>query len=69
MLSAMTLDDYLRRNLITVSEFARAADVQRQTVYYWLAGRVPSRPYMRKIMLATGGKVKLEDFEKGNGHA
>lgn len=59
----MTLDDYLRKNLITVSEFAQAAGATRQSVYYWLNGRKPTRAYMRRIVIATGGKVRLEDFE------
>jgi DNA-binding transcriptional regulator YiaG len=59
----MNLARYLKRNGLSVEQFARQVDASTQAVRYWTAGdHVPSPTYMRRIQLITGGKVQPNDF-------
>ena len=59
----MRLSAYLDHNKLTLTAFGRLIGTGPMTVHrYAKAGRVP-RPYlMRRIIAATGGKVRADDF-------
>lgn len=59
----MKLDDYLRSNRITASEFARRIGASFQAVdRYRKNQRIPCRTLMRRIVEATEGHVMPNDF-------
>lgn len=65
----MTLKEYLEKENISVAEFARVAQVSRQTIYnaaYWGKG-LTLLPVMERISKATKGKVKIQDLKGRKG--
>lgn len=59
----MTLDEYLKSNSISVSEFASLIGVKsRATVYRYIGGRIPDSAMMQRIYNVTGGMVTANDF-------
>ena len=59
----MTLQDYLARTKTTPEEFAAKIGASRGGVLKWISGERFPRPVMlKKIKLATGGKVQANDF-------
>ena len=59
----MTLADYIKHEQITVAEFARILGMEhRQTLHRYVAGRVPPKDVMEKIVAVTGGLVQPNDF-------
>lgn len=59
----MTLDEYLRHTGRTRAEFARTIGITGQAVAYYIAGKRHPRPaIMRRIVAATEGEVRPDDF-------
>ncbi len=59
----MTLGDYLEANGITAAAFAAKVDVSPVAVHrYVRRGRVPERDVMQRIVDATSGQVRPDDF-------
>jgi len=59
----MTLSEYLKTNKISQARFARRCGITRSAVCHFIAGRrYPSPEIMRRILLATNGEVKPNDF-------
>ncbi len=59
----MTLREYLKTNKISQARFARRCGITRSAVCHFIAGRrYPSPEIMRRILLATDGEVKPNDF-------
>ena len=59
----MKLRNWLSDNKIAVAEFARRIGVRRSAVYRYLDGdRIPKRDAMRRIVAATQGAVRPDDF-------
>lgn len=58
----MTLDSYLRENAMTEADFASLIGVQQSTVNRLRRGSVPTKDVMAKIVTATDGKVRADDF-------
>lgn len=59
----MTLEQYLRHEELTPSEFARQIGVSPETVRRYTAGeRTPDKIRMTKIAEATGFRVTANDF-------
>lgn len=59
----MTLNEYIAKEQLTLSEFARRLDVNRSTVHRWYYGvRQPRMAHLPRIEKATGGKVRARDF-------
>jgi transcriptional regulator with XRE-family HTH domain len=59
----MTLATYLEQHGIRPAQFAAKLGVPASTITRILSGaRVPRIDTARKIAMATGGKVKVEDF-------
>jgi len=59
----MTLNEYLKANKISQAQFARRCGITRSAVCHFIAGRrYPSPEIMRRILLATNGEVKPNDF-------
>lgn len=61
---AMRLAEYLRRERLTHDAFAKAIGVANPTVVrrYAVCGRVPAPPVMVRIVKATKGRVRPDDF-------
>ena len=61
--SAMKLVDYLKQQNLSISEFARRAQILPSTASRAVHGKVlPSERTMRRIIDATGGAVQPNDF-------
>ena len=61
----MRLTEYLRRQKISQSAFARKIGVAQQTCnFYCLGERVPKPATLVKIERITAGMVRVEDFVK-----
>ena len=59
----MKLADYLERHSISHRDFAKSIGVSKETVRRYVAGtRIPEKPVMEKIALATACKVTANDF-------
>lgn len=59
----MRLTDYLTKEEITTSEFARRIGVDQMSVGRYRRGeRIPRPDIMQKITVATGGRVGPADF-------
>ena len=59
----MTLKEYLKINKITQSKFARRCGITRSAVSHFVANRrYPSPEVLRRIILASNGEVKPNDF-------
>nr|CAB4128824.1 Putative bacterial antitoxin YdaS [uncultured Caudovirales phage] len=68
----MSLQDWLEETRTSVSSFAAAVEVSRQTVHSWLTGTVPDGANLLKVQTATQGKVRPADFlpdAEGSDHA
>ena len=61
----MQLKTYLTQRQIAVYDFCRTFDLPLQNVYRWLRGaNIPHPIYMKKIMIATSGKVTPADWRE-----
>ncbi len=59
----MDLRAYLTRHNTSISAFAEAIDVTAMAVYRYLSGeRIPRPEVMERIVAATGGEVRPNDF-------
>lgn len=59
----MKLSTYLADHSLSVADFAGKIGVTPEAVRrYALNKRVPRRQVMERIILATGGQVRVEDF-------
>lgn len=58
----MTLDSYLKENAMTEADFASLIGVQQSTVNRLRRGSVPTKDVMGRIVAATDGKVRADDF-------
>jgi transcriptional regulator with XRE-family HTH domain len=59
----VTLSQYLQEAQITRAQFATRIGVSSEAVRRYVAGtRIPDKPVMEKIALATGCKVTANDF-------
>lgn len=58
----MRLAEYLDRNDLTNTAFARLVGVQPAAVSKWLRGKRPDWPQLLRIRDATGGQVTPNDF-------
>ena len=59
----MTLKEYIKINKISQARFARRCGVSRSAINHFIAGRrYPNPETMRRILLATNGEVKPNDF-------
>lgn len=59
----MTLPEYLAKEQLNESAFARLLGVPNSTVHRWIKGkRHPSMALLPKIEQVTGGTVKAKDF-------
>jgi transposase len=64
----MKLRDYLKKNHMSIKEFAKNTGLPYHTVYSWLYDRregerrIPGSKNMRIIIGETKGKVKANDF-------
>lgn len=59
----MKLTRYLKKNGLTISDFARMVEVTESSVSKWCRGeRTPRGSHMRKIVAATAGEVSPNDF-------
>ena len=63
MLRPMKLATYLKANAIRPAAFAELLGVDTSTVYRLKAdGQIPAPDLMRKIVAATDGAVRPDDF-------
>lgn len=54
---------YIKKQQITVKEFASTIGVRRETIYKYINNsRTPSPKTMRKIVEVTNGKIQPNDF-------
>lgn len=61
----MNLREYLFRNEMTKTEFAKRIGTHRNTLYLIIKGKVnPSLPMAKKIEEVTNGEVQMEDLLK-----
>ena len=59
----MTLKEYIQINKISQARFARRCGISRSAINHFIAGRrYPNPETMRRILLATNGEVKPNDF-------
>jgi transcriptional regulator with XRE-family HTH domain len=59
----MRLDIYLEKNNIPVEQFADKIGVHRTSVYRFMKGLAfPRKVTIERIIAATGGKVRADDF-------
>lgn len=59
----MSIDEYLRRQGITQSEFARQVGVYPSTIHHLRAGtKLPSAETLARIVDTTRGAIGLQDF-------
>jgi len=59
----MTLKEYIKINKISQARFARRCGISRSAINHFIAGRrYPNPETMRRILLATNGEVKPNDF-------
>ena len=59
----MTLKEYIQINRISQARFARRCGISRSAINHFIAGRrYPNPETMRRILLATNGEVKPNDF-------
>ena len=59
----MKLSVYLRRRRLKNADFAEIVNVTPEAVRLWLKGtRVPNQNTMRRIVEATDGRVRPNDF-------
>ena len=59
----MTLKEYIKINKISQARFARRCGISRSAINHFIAGRrYPNPETMRRILLATDGEVKPNDF-------
>ena len=59
----MTLKEYIKINKISQAKFARRCGVSRSAINHFIAGRrYPNPETMRRILLASNGEVKPNDF-------
>jgi len=59
----MTLKEYIQINRISQARFARRCGISRQAINHFIAGRrYPSPETMRRILLASNGEIKPNDF-------
>lgn len=62
----MTLDDYLEKEKMSPSDFARRIGLHRSTICLWRMGvRLPSRDNAIAISDITNGQVTYLDFLEG----
>lgn len=60
---AMTLRDWLKKQGMTPTAFARLMGVSHSTVLRYLSGdRIPEKDVMERIARETGGAVTPNDF-------
>lgn len=63
ILSNMKLSDYLVSSCVEESVFAAQLGVSKKAVRHWVRGdRTPRQGQMQKIVLATKGAVRPNDF-------
>lgn len=64
IVSAMKLDDYLRKSGMTSAQFAEACGIaSKQTIHNYRHGiRFPTPENLKRIREATGGAVTPDDF-------
>lgn len=61
----MTLPEYLAKEHLNESEFARVLGVPSSTVHRWVRGlRRPSIASLIRIESVTGRKVQMKDFDQ-----
>ncbi len=59
----MTLKEYIQINRISQARFARRCGISRSAINHFIAGRrYPNPETMRRILLASNGEVKPNDF-------
>lgn len=59
----MRLSDYLEKNRLTQTEFAKLIDADQGQIARYISGdRLPRRDVMQKIIDATAGAVTPNDF-------
>ena len=59
----MTLKEYIQINKISQARFARRCGISRSAINHFIAGRrYPNPETMRRILLASNGEVKPNDF-------
>lgn len=58
----MTLNDYLSTAGVTEASFADRIGVHQSTVNRLRSGSIPTKEVMTKILEATNGQVRADDF-------
>lgn len=58
----MDLKEYLYKNNITITEFARLLDLNRSFIYRWFDGiQFPSEEVLKQISELTNGTIKTKN--------
>lgn len=58
----MRLAEWLKKQKMSVLDFAKKAEVSSMTVYRWQEDTIPDREKMKKIVELTNGAVTANDF-------
>lgn len=59
----MKLKEWIERECVDRSKFAKKIGVERTALYLWEKGHIrPTYENLKKIVEATGGKVTIDDF-------
>lgn len=58
----MKLNEYIKKNNINITEFAKLIGVKRNSVHRYKRGRPPKEVVMNKIIHYTKGAVQPNDF-------
>ncbi len=58
----MTLNEYLKKNSLTQSDFGKMIGKDQRTISEYCGGYAPPRDVALKIVQVTKGKVTLEDL-------
>ena len=60
----MQLEKWLKKNKLTVAQFADLIDARKATVYHWLSGhQVPGRILTKRVIESTNGEVTEKDWK------
>ena len=63
MIAYMTLREYLNKQSMTMTEFAKRSGLSQPAIHRYLNGqRQPDLNALRKIIKVTKGKVGINDF-------
>lgn len=63
MMRGMTLAEYLQTSNLSHADFAKKLEVSQVTVHRWVNDkRFPSKEMLIRIEIATGSKVRPQDW-------